>query len=219
MRLSIGFILMSLLAASSTLWATEQPGAKITADAALTRLMDGNTRFVAGQSTHPDQTKQHRTALAKSQAPFAVILSCSDSRVPPELVFDAGLGSLFVVRVAGNITDDAILGSIEYAVEHLGAPLVMVLGHERCGAVTAATQSGELEAHITSLVHAIKPAVDAAKGQPGDPVDNAIAANVRMVVKQLSASREILGKHVDEHKLTIIGAQYDLDTGAVELVK
>lgn len=219
MRVALGLALVVLLDASSALRATEQPGAKITADAALTRLMDGNKRFVAGQSTHPDQTKQHRTALAKSQAPFAVILSCSDSRVPPELVFDAGLGSLFVVRVAGNIADDAILGSIEYAVEHFGAPLVMVLGHERCGAVTAATQSGEPEAHITSLVYAIKPAVDTVKGQPGDLVDNAITANVRRVVQQLSASRDILGKHVDEHKLKIVGARYDLDTGAVELVK
>lgn len=219
MRLFVGLTFMFLLMASPVVRAADQPGAKMTADAALARLMDGNTRFVAGQLTHPDQTRQHRESLAKSQSPFAVILSCSDSRVPPELLFDAGFGSLFVVRVAGNIVDDAILGSIEYAVEHLGAPLVMVLGHERCGAVTAATQPGEPEAHIKSLVQAIKPAVDAVKGQPGDLVDNAIAANVRLGVKQLGTSREILGKHLDEHKLTIVGARYDLDTGAVELVK
>lgn len=191
----------------------------MTADAAQARLMDGNKRFVAGQSLHPNQTRQDRESVAKSQAPFAVILSCSDSRVPPELVFDAGLGSLFVIRVAGNVVDDVTLGSIEYAVEHLGVPLVMVLGHERCGAVTAATQSGEPDAHIKSLVNAIKPAVETVKGQPGDPVDNAVAANVRLVVRQLSASRDILGKHLDEHKLTIIGARYDLDTGVVELLK
>ncbi|MBI4550663.1 MAG: carbonic anhydrase [Candidatus Latescibacteria bacterium] len=219
MRLSVRLMLVSLLVASPVVRAADQPGAKMTADAALARLMDGNKRFVAGQLTHPDQTRQRRESLAKSQTPFAVILSCSDSRVPPEIVFDAGLGNLFVVRVAGNVVDDVALGSIEYAVEHLGAPLVMVLGHERCGAVTAATQPGEPEAHIKSLVQAIKPAVDAVKGQPGDLVDNAIAANVRLGVKQLGTSREILGKHLDEHKLTIVGARYDLDTGAVEIVQ
>src|SRR5689334_4293492 len=115
-------------------WANDQPSAnKPTADEALTRLMAGNQRFVAGQATHPHQEVSHRAAIAAGQAPFVTILTCSDSRVSPELLFDLGLGDVFVCRVAGNVVDDAGMGSLEYAVEHLHTPLVVVLGHEKCG--------------------------------------------------------------------------------------
>src|SRR5207237_5372942 len=115
----------------------KETGAPLTPDQALSRLVAGNQRFVAHKPTHPHEDLARRHDLAGSQHPFAVVLSCSDSRLPPELVFDQGLGDLFVIRVAGNITDAAVIGSIEYAVEHLHAPLIVVLGHEKCGAVTA----------------------------------------------------------------------------------
>ena len=137
--------------------------------------------------------------------------------MPPELVFDQGLGDLFVVRVAGNILGDAVLGSIEYAAQNLNVPLVMVLGHERCGAVTAAVKGGKVAAHIDSLVKAIQPAVEQAKGKSGDLLDNAVRANVQMVVEQMSVS-EPLADLVKSQKLQIVGGRYDLDTGTVEII-
>ncbi|HEY4484757.1 MAG TPA: carbonic anhydrase, partial [Nitrospiria bacterium] len=123
-------------------------------DKALTMLMEGNARYVEGKMLHPNQAADRMGELAKGQHPFAVILGCADSRVPPEIVFDQGLGDLFVLRVAGNIADDAVIGSIEYAVEHLGTTLVFVLGHERCGAVSAAvevvTKGAKVPGHIGS---------------------------------------------------------------------
>lgn len=182
----------------------------------LQRLVDGNQRFVAGQPEHPRQSPARRAELAESQAPFAVVLACADSRVAPEIVFDQGLGDLFVVRVAGNVIDNTALGSIEYAVEHLHAPLVVVLGHERCGAVTAAVKGGHADGHIHSIVQAIEPAVQAAKSGPGDAVDNTIRANVRRVTMQLQHAEPILAELVKAGKVKVVGGRYDLDTGAVE---
>src|SRR5262249_5592987 len=154
----------------------------------------------------------------KSQAPFAVIVSCSDSRVGPELVFDQGLGDLFVIRTAGEVLDDPGLGSIEYAVDHLHVPLVVVLGHERCGAVSAALEGGTAPGHIASLVTAIQPAVKASHGEPGDPLDNAVHTNVRDVVRRLKGAGPILSEAVHAGALKILGAYYDLDTGVVSPV-
>ncbi|WP_027360334.1 carbonic anhydrase [Desulforegula conservatrix] len=182
------------------------------------KLLDGNRRFVEGKMSHPDQAAIRRTELAKSQNPFAVIVSCSDSRVPPEVLFDQGLGDLFVIRLAGNILNDAAIGSIEYAVDHLGAKYVMVLGHERCGAVEATVKGGEPHGHIGSLVKAIQPAVDKAKTQEGDLVDNAVNANVSMVVQQLKTSAPILEESVKKGSLVIVGARYDLDDGSVSIL-
>lgn len=182
-------------------------------------LVEGNRRYVEEKTTHPDQTPARRGEVAAVQHPLAVVLSCSDSRVPPELVFDQGLGDLFVIRVAGNVVDDVTLGSIEYAVEHLHVPLVVVLGHERCGAVSAAVAGGEAAGHIRALVERILPAVERVKDQPGDKVENAVRENVREVVNTLRASEPILSKGVLEGKLTLVGARYDLDTGVVEEVK
>ena len=141
-----------------------------TPDQAMTMLTDGNARFVAGKLTHPHETAERRTEVAKGQKPFAVILACADSRVGPEVIFDAGLGDLFVVRVAGNIADDTVLGSIEYAVEHLGSPLIVVCGHERCGAVQATVDTLKSNqpppGHLGALIDPIKPAVTSQK--PGD---------------------------------------------------
>jgi len=144
---------------------------------------------------------------------------CSDSRVPPEIIFDQGLGDLFVVRSAGQVLGDAALGSIEYAVEHLGSKLIMVLGHERCGAVTAATKEGDAPGHIDSLVRAIKPAVERAKDEQGDLVANSINMNVKLQVQALKKTDPIISEHVKNKGLKIVGASYDLDTGSVSNIE
>lgn len=196
-----------------------QHGEGVGADEALTRLKGGNSRYVKGAAKHPNQDKQARESVAKTQKLFAVILGCADSRVPPEVLFDQGIGDLFVVRVAGNLADDAIIGSIEYAVEHLGTHLVVVLGHERCGAVKATVDGGEAPGHIGALVNAIQPAVTKARGEKGDLLDNSVKENAEMVAEQLRESKPILEEMVKKGKIKIVAARYDLDTGVVELLK
>jgi len=143
-------------AAVATTPASVGKESSLTADQALQRLIEGNRRYVAGAATHPDQTTQRRAELAKGQFAFAIVLTCSDSRVVPELFLDQGLGDLFVVRNAGNILDDHVIGSMDYAVEHLHVPLVLVVGHEKCGAVSAAVAGGEAPCHIRSVVAALE---------------------------------------------------------------
>ncbi|MGH9357217.1 MAG: carbonic anhydrase [Terriglobia bacterium] len=191
----------------------------MSAQQALKKLETGNQRYVAGRMSNPNQTPECRARVAKGQHPFAIVLSCSDSRVPPEVIFDRGLGDLFTVRVAGNIAEPATTGSIEYAAEHLGSPLLVVLGHSRCGAVEAAVKSGEAPGRIADIIAAIRPAVQRVKGMPGDPVDNAVRANVRMVVEQLKSAQPVLSHLVEEGRLKIVGAYYDLDTGKVEILR
>ena len=185
----------------------------------LKRLHDGNGRFVAGTSTQITKDAKRRAEVAQGQKPFAIIVGCSDSRVGPEVVFDQGLGDLFVVRSAGHVVDDVGLGSIEYAVEHLGASLILVVGHERCGAVAATVGGGEVHGHLPAIINAIKPAVAKAKGQPGDAVDNAVRAQVLEVVEQLQKAGPLLAERVSAGKLRIAGARYDLDTGLVAVIK
>ena len=185
---------------------------------ALQSLMGGNMRYVGTKLTHPNQTAERRAEVAQGQHPLAVILGCSDSRVPPELIFDQGLGDLFVIRVAGNSVNDVVLGSIEYAAEHLGVGLVMVLGHERCGAVEAAVRGGEAAGHIASVIEAITPAIEKIKVRPGDPVDHAVRANVELVVGQLKSSTPVLAESVKAGRLKIVGARYALESGWVDLI-
>jgi carbonic anhydrase len=192
--------------------------AKLEGDAPLDRLMAGNRRYVAGQAMHPDATTERRGEVAKGQHPFAVIVGCADSRVPPEVVFDQGLGDLFVIRIAGNVLGDAAIGSIEYAVEHLGCELVVVVGHERCGAVDAVLKGGDLPGHMSSFTPAIRPVIDGAKKKGGDVLDNAVRANAARVAKELTECEPILSEFVHLGKLKIVGARYDLDTGEVELL-
>jgi carbonic anhydrase len=190
----------------------------LTPDEALARLKDGNKRYVESHLSHPHQDAQRRSALSSEQHPFASILCCADSRVSPEIIFDEGLGDLFVVRVAGNIIDDAVIGSLEYAVEHLHTPVVLVVGHRRCGAVQAAIGGGEPKTHIQTLVQAIAPAVAEARKLSGDLVDNTVAANVRLAVGQLKESEPILKENVGRNRIKIVGGVYDLDTGVVSLM-
>jgi carbonic anhydrase len=138
--------------------------------------------------------------------------------VASEIIFDQGLGDLFDIRVAGNFIDNVVLGNMEYAVLELGVPLLVILGHERCGAVKAALDGKPVPGHISSLVAAIKPAVYATKGQPGDPWDNAVRANVKMTVNKLKALSPILAKAVKAGTLKVVGARYDLDSGKVEII-
>lgn len=187
------------------------------ADQAMAVLLEGNARYIVHKETHPDASLERRHELLKGQHPYAVIVGCADSRVPPELVFDAGLGDLFVIREAGNVVDNIVLGSIEYAVEHLGVKLVVVLGHESCGAVTAAVGHTK-EAHITSIVKAIQPAVAASKGQPGDPVHNCVLANARHVAKQIRTSAPILAKANAHGEIKVVAAIYEIDSGKVTVL-
>lgn len=198
--------------------AAPQPGPGIGPEEAIQRLVAGNARYVTGRALRPRQTAQRRAALARSQQPFVAVLGCSDSRVPPEIAFDQGLGDLFVVRVAGNVADDFAVGSLEYAVAVLGVPLVLVLGHERCGAVEAAVKGDEVPGHLGSLVRAIQAAADSVRGQPGDPLDNAVRANVTMVVNRLRRLPPVLADRIDRGALRVAGARYDLDSGAVDVI-
>ena len=207
-----------LLGALASSFAAGPPN--VSPDEALKRLMQGNTRFVFGHMTHvaSGQVAEARRAVAKHQMPFAIIVGCSDSRVGPEIVFDQGLGDIFVVRTAGEVVDATALGSIEYAVEHLGSSLIVVLGHERCGAVSAAVSITKEPGHIATVLKAIEPAVEQTKGKPGDPVENAVRAQAVDVAKQLQNAKPILAERVHSGKLKIVAARYDLDTGKVEFL-
>jgi len=186
---------------------------------ALERLMNGNRRYVTAKQTHPDQTPERRLELKADQNPFAVILGCADSRVPPEVIFDQGLGDLFVVRVAGNVLDDMILASLEYAEIHLHTPLIMVLGHSKCGAVEATVTGGKQEGHLSSLTSVIRPALDKVKDQSGDLINNTAKVNAKMVAEQLKSSGAHFTELVKSGKLMVVAAYYDLETGVVEILQ
>ncbi len=181
-------------------------------------LFEGNKRYVSAKATHKNQDSTRRMDVAAGQHPFAVVICCSDSRVPPEIIFDQGIGDLFVIRLAGNIVDDAALGSIEYAIEHLGTRYIMVLGHESCGAVKATVQGGEAPGHIGCIVKAIKPAIDSVRGRTADLPEVGMRANVAMTVQMLKTADPFLKPLVDKGQLMIVGARYDLDDGRVDLM-
>ena len=181
-------------------------------------LLAGNRRYRLNFASHPHQDSEFRVRTSRGQHPFAAILTCADSRVPPEIIFDEGIGDLFVVRVAGNIVDDAILGSLEYAVEHLNVELILVLGHSGCGAVKATLEGGEPGTHIEKLAEAIRPAARLVPKDSRDRLAATIEANVRLGVQQLKSAKPILKASCGAGKLEIHGAVYDLPTGAVNLL-
>jgi carbonic anhydrase len=224
-----GTLLTGLLSAWVAL-AMASTGVGVTADEALKKLMDGNARFVESKMTAGALCDvAAREKLAKGQKPYAIVLSCSDSRVPPELIFDQGLGEIFVVRDAGNVTDQIVLGSIEYAAEHIGSPLIVVLGHERCGAVTATVDAnGKGEGNIGAIVKAIAPALKKVKAEckkhkECDRKDKAkliecvVDMNARMVAANLVKQSKVIAELVKEGKVRIVAAKYDLDDGKVTL--
>jgi carbonic anhydrase len=195
--------------------------AGVAPDEALSRLLNGDKRFVSGKSEEPHGAAliERRHALAKDQKPFAVIVSCSDSRVPPELIFDVSLGDIFVVRTAGEVVDKVELGSIEYAIEHLGTHLIVVLGHQHCGAVSAAVSGATDTGDIPDVLKAILPAVEETKAQAGDPIDNAVRANARDIAKRLQSAGPIIAPRAQSGEVKIVAAYYSLDTGQIELLK
>jgi carbonic anhydrase len=218
-RNAIRILTFSYLAFSASVIAGESTN--VSADEALSRLLSGDKRFVAGKSNDPTGPAliERRHALANEQKPFAVVVGCSDSRVPPELVFDVGLGDIFVVRTAGEVVDAVGLGSIEYAVEHLGTRLVVVLGHQHCGAVSAAVARAMETGDIPDVLKAISPAIEETKGKPGDPIDNAVRANARKIAKRLQSAGPIIAPLVQSGEVKIVAAYYSLDSGQVELLK
>ena len=203
----------------------EQHSRRLNADEALSDLLTGNQRFMAGKRESPRSRPEEFRALAHGQFPEAVIVSCADSRVAPEILFDVGVGDIFVVRVAGNVVGGAgvtVKGSIEYAVAELNVPLILVLGHSGCGAVKAAIKHLEdkdsLPGAINGLVELIKPAVTRSKGMPGDPLENAVRQNVEVGVERLRGLDPILAPRVKGGKIKVVGGVYDLQTGAVTLM-
>ncbi len=182
----------------------------------LEELLEGNRRFAEETRVHPHGSAARRMEVSGGQHPVAVILTCSDSRVPPEILFDQGLGDLFVVRTAGNVVDDSVLGSIEYAVAHLGVRLIVVLGHTSCGAIGAALAKAEAEGHIGFVTKALQAAVSDVKHLDGDINDLASRRNVELTVAALKSSEPILAPL--EGELEIVGWYYDLDSGRVRAV-
>ena len=209
----VQFFLFSLLLIPTGGWAKG-----LSPDEALQRLVEGNQRFVAGTSTHPNQGEERRREIAEGQNPFAVILGCADSRVPPKILFDQGLGDLFVVRVAGNTLDEIITGSIEYAAAVLNTPLILVLGHSKCGAVEAAIKNKPLPGHIEWLANVIRGSLVGSTCELKDQPTCAIKWNVAWVVKQLRQSAPVLAPLVQSGKLKVVGGYYDLQSGKVEIL-
>jgi carbonic anhydrase len=187
----------------------------------LARLMAGNARFCSDHAEHPHCSLAWRASIVAQQHPYACILGCSDSRVAPEVIFDEGLGELFIVRQAGHVADDDTLGSLEYAVEHLHIPLIVVLGHQNCGAVqtamAAVLQDQPAEGHMLRLVDDLTPAVQAAQAQPvGDLVDAVVRHNIQQVVQRLRHCGPIIKRHERLGDVRVVGAYYPLQSGAIE---
>lgn len=201
--------------------APPKPQNVIAPNAALDRLTKGNRRYVSGTTLRHDFVHERET-LSAGQNPFAAVLSCADSRIAPELCFDTARGDLFVCRIAGNFASDEMIASLEYAVQVLKTPLILVLGHEACGAVDATIKSVKdgsiLPGHLPSLVAALRPAVDAAQGQSGDLLANATRQNVILNVERLKIAGPILSAFFGDQKIRIVGGIYRLRTGQVQLL-
>jgi carbonic anhydrase len=197
-------------------------GSGLSADDSLRLLKEGHARYLAGKPRHPHQGRERRALTsAQGQHPLAAVLTCSDSRVPPEIIFDQGIGDIFIVRVAGNVAAPDEVGSIEYAVDHLATPLVVVLGHTQCGAVSAVVDDAKLPPNLAALVEPIKPAVAKAReDNPGAAKDALLAAairdNVWQAIADLLQQSPMVREKVREGKLKVLGALYDLDTGQVQ---
>ena len=224
-RVTLAPLLAALVLLPTPALATDPQPAEVDAQAAqqaaLQGLVDGNGRFVEGKQAPHILGPERRRELAKGQHPQAVVLSCSDSRVPPEYVFDQQLGQVFVVRTAGNVADGVALGSIEYAVEHLGIPVIVVLGHRSCGAVTAAVEAHRTHAHpqgnVAEVLKLVMPAVrEAERAKAPDLLNASIENNVALEARALVKRSPILAGRVKAGKLKIIRAVYDLETGKVE---
>jgi carbonic anhydrase len=221
----LGLAGVGLAAAATGLFSQEAMASgnttTLTADQALEKLKAGNARYVANPQLCVADLTNNRSTVAKGQAPWASFVSCADSRVPPELLFGGvGLGELFVSRNAGNMVDTATMGTLEYGAEHLGVPLIVVLGHERCGAVAAAVEvfktGAKLPGSIGPMVKPIVPAVKAISKKEGDMVDNAVRENARLTAEKIKTQSPIIAHLIKAGKVKVVAARYDLDDGKVE---
>lgn len=208
------FIIIMIVQVVVTISAFSKEG-RISSSEAIQRLLEGNQRYALDELEHPNRTPMRREAVSCKQSPFAIIVGCSDSRVSPEIIFDQGLGDLFIVRVAGNVIGPIELDSIEYAALFLDSSVVLVLGHEHCGAVTAVLENKTQP--IKSIAKLIEPAVKIAKKESGDVLENSIKENVRLVVNRLRKRKDIKAL-IEENKIKVIGGYYDLNTGKVEMI-
>lgn len=196
--------------------------AEVSADEAMRRLREGNERFISGNALHPNiEADRLKSTALEGQKPFATILACSDSRVPVEILFDQGVGDLFVIKVAGNVADTDEIATIEYGTEHLHTPILLVLGHSRCGAVTAVVTGAEVHGHLPKLVDNVAPALEKAKHEHPekhgkDLVDPTIKANTFQSMADVLSKSAIVAKLVKEGHLKVVGAIYNLETGAIE---
>ncbi|AFY74415.1 carbonic anhydrase [Synechococcus sp. PCC 7502] len=188
------------------------------AEMALQQLKEGNDRYIFDHVEHPHEGAQRRVDVSIAQHPFAVVLGCGDSRVIPEMIFDQGVGDLFVLRIAGNIADDAVIASIEFAIQHLGVRLVVVLGHEKCGAVTAAIAHEVGSSKINSLLSYIEPAIGVAQSQSGNLLTNAIKVHVKRMVNLIAKSEPVLAHEYRTGNLKVLPAYYNLATGIVDFL-
>jgi len=213
-KLLLAFV--GFLSMAAFVFSEEHVAPSVGADAALAKLKEGNARFVSSKVSASKPTAARRAETAQSQRPFAIIVGCADSRVPPEMIFDQNIGDIFAARGAGNLINDHTLGSIEYGVEHLGVRLIVVLGHERCGAVEAALAGNTAPGHIQSLVRDIQPAVKAVKDKPGDQLHLAVVENARLMAEEIRTKGNF-GEAAKDVK--IVSAVYDLDSGKVEFGK
>jgi carbonic anhydrase len=184
---------------------------------ALERLLTGNRRYVAMRQIHPRQTTIHRETLLEGQNPFAAVVSCSDSRVPSELIFDQGLGDLFIVRTAGHAANELVLASVEFAVYALHVPLIMVLGHAQCGAISAVIRSANLPGHLPQLMDRLKSALETVDLQAPDALEQSTRANSRLTAKYLATHSPVLQSALQENRLKIVTAYYHLDNGRVDI--
>jgi carbonic anhydrase len=197
---------------------TRNVAGRMLRDASLMLLKEGNDRYVVGKAQHPNSSQERRVSTASGQEPFASVLACSDSRGPVELLFDRGVGDLFVVRVAGNIAGESELATLEYGIEHLNTPVLVVLGHSKCGAVTAVTKGTQLHGHLHSIAEKIQPAADKARGESTDPDDlipRAIQANVWNTMERILRESSIIREKADAGNVHMVGAIYDIETGRV----
>jgi len=213
--LSLGFGTVAWLPAAEKFDAS----ARLLRDASLMLLKEGNARFAAGKSQHPHLDAERRlSTVSQGQEPFATVLACSDSRDPVELIFDRGVGDVFVVRVAGNVAGISELATVEYGVGHLNTPLLIVMGHTKCGAVTAVVKGAELHGHLHALAEKIKPAAEKVKIETTDPqeaVPKAIQANVWQTIEDIIQQSGVVREKLAAGQVSILGALYDLEQGKV----
>ncbi|MFQ4142906.1 carbonic anhydrase [Chlorogloeopsis sp. ULAP02] len=198
--------------------ATTNKPKPVSPDEALKLLLDGNQRFVQQKRKYPDQTLERIRVISQAQYPFAAILGCADSRVPAEIVFDRGLGDLFVVRIAGNVASESAIGSLEYATNVLGSQVIVVLGHKRCGAVATALQDQPVSGRMGLIVENIKPAIEKIKSTTENLQGDAVIANIKYQAQRLQENSTTLAKLIHQNKLKIVSALYDLDSGTVSII-